>query len=265
MTLGETWYRDFWRLFQEHVRAHWAQWWDARSVPKWSELMFEFLGDMARKSGFKAQPEVRGFHAKRFDLVWKKDGESIVIEHENQHVKRALEEEVRKLAERIADLRVCISYIRPDEFPGHSFAERCRTVLEEEKSEGEFLLVLGSQDMSNPTDWVCHRFYPHTELRQELLVLASTISAKLLTDDRVRGPGVPAQRTGQSLREIVRGILAEAKQPMRHRDIVARARAAWEGEGKVAARNFAGQVWHATKAVGRVQSRGFWVIADRGR
>jgi len=177
MTLGEDWYREFWERFQPYVSAHYPQWSGTETDKKWSRFVFDFLTSMSRELRYQEQEEAPAFRSRRFDRVWRREGDTVVLEHENEHVKHALDDEVRKLAQRKGDLHICITYLPESEFPGDEYADKCKSRLDEEQFDGEFLLVLGTNEMRNPTDWVCHRISSETSLEREKIVLPSTVSA----------------------------------------------------------------------------------------
>ncbi len=177
MTLGEEWYHGFWDDFQAYVSDHPLQWKGTTTDEKWSAFMFSFLTDLAGKLGFQEEAEERAFRTKRFDRVWRRAGDTVILEHENWGVKAALDDEVPKLAERKGDLHVCVTYVPAAGFPGDEHAEKCRHVLDEEQFEGEFLLVLGTYEMRNATDWVCHRIMSETSLHVGKIILPSSVSA----------------------------------------------------------------------------------------
>lgn len=177
MTLGEEWYREFWDRFQSYVSAHLSQWNSIDSDKKWSRFVFDFLIEMSRELDFQEEEEAPAFRARRFDRVWRREGDTVVLEHENEHVKYALDDEVRKLSQRTGDLHICITYLPESEFPGDEYADKCRGRLDEEQFDGEFLLVLGTYEMRNPTDWVCHRISSETTLISEKFILPSSVSA----------------------------------------------------------------------------------------
>lgn len=171
-SLGDEWYRGFWDGFQTFVASHRKQWLETKSDKKWSRFVFDALSEQARKQGFSEKPEEATFRSKRFDRVWRRGAETtVLLEHENWGVKYVLDDEVRKLARQKGDLHVCITYVPTGSFPGTEDAARCRSVLVEERFDGEFLLVLGTNAMASPTDWVCHRFSPETTLRSDTIVL----------------------------------------------------------------------------------------------
>ena len=91
--------------------------------------MFRFLDEMAIEMNFEVSKEDTTITRKRIDMTWKnleKPGKTILIEHENQHVSVAIEEEVRKLANYRADLHVCITYVKAEEYPGKQYALETR-------------------------------------------------------------------------------------------------------------------------------------------
>lgn len=173
-TLGDIWYREFWNQFQVYVATNRPRWNVTTSDKKWSKFVFDFLTYLAEDLGYSEESEEPAFRSKRFDRVWRRDQDTIVIEHENWGIKYALKDEVRKLAQRNGDLHVCITYVPTHEFPGSGYAEECIHVLQGEGFDGEFLLILGSNEMSSPTDWVCHRISTETSLKSETIVLPTT-------------------------------------------------------------------------------------------
>ena len=173
MTLGEEWYRGFWNQYQRYFATHQAQWDSTTADKKWSRYIFDFLTSLAAELGFQEKEEEPAFRARRFDRVWRREGDTVVLEHENGGIKAALDDEIRKLAQRKGDLHVCITYLPASEFPGYEYAESCKRVLDHEMYDSEFLLILGTYDMSSPTDWVCHRIFPDRTLKAEVLVLPS--------------------------------------------------------------------------------------------
>jgi len=184
MTLGEEWYREFWRQFSAYVSSHEARWKSATNDKKWSRFMFDFLTDLAQRLDFQEQEEEPALRTRRFDRVWRRENYTVVLEHENEGVKTALRDEIPKLARRTGNLHICITYLPTLEFPGHEYAEKCKDVLEKEGFKAEFLLVLGTYEMSGPTDWVCHRIFPETTLKSKLVVLPPSSAS---SSGRVRG------------------------------------------------------------------------------
>src|SRR5436190_17291910 len=100
MTLGEEWYREFWDRFQGYVSAHPPQWNGKQGDREWSRFVFDFLTEMSQELHFQEEEEAPAFRSRRFDRVWRREGDTLVLEHENEHVKHALDDEVRKLAQR---------------------------------------------------------------------------------------------------------------------------------------------------------------------
>ena len=161
----------FWEGFHEYVRDHTIAWADTTSDAKWSKFMFDFLNELAKSLGFSAKSEVRAFGSRRFDLEWRRGNDSVVLEHENWGVKAALKDEIPKLAGKVGTLHVCITYVPAREFPGSDYVDECKRILEREGFGGELLLVLGTNDMTSQSDWVCHRIYSEPSLYSDTLVL----------------------------------------------------------------------------------------------
>jgi hypothetical protein len=173
-SLGDEWYGGFWLGIQSFAARHRKQWVETTTDKKWSRFIFEALSEQARDQSFNEKPEEMAFHSRRFDRAWRRRGDTtVLIEHENWGVKYVLGDEVIKLARQRADLHVCITYVPARRFPGNEDADKCMRVLSEERFDGEFLLVLGTDEMWSPTDWVCHRFSPQTTLRADTIVLPS--------------------------------------------------------------------------------------------
>ncbi len=208
MTLGEEWYREFWDRFQSYAATHRARYEGTTTDAKWSKFMFSFLSDMAEQLGYEQQKEEPGFGARRFDRIWRRGGDTVVLEHENWGVKYALEDEVRKLADRKGDLHVCITYLPASRFPGKEYAEQCQHILGEEGFEDEFLFVLGENDMASPTNWVCHRIVSEPTLKTDVLVLPSPSVASTRRTGRHRTRGEPGRESGW---EIMKRQLPNSK------------------------------------------------------
>jgi len=100
--------------------------------------------------------------------------------------------EVPKLAKYTAQLHVCITYVKDDDFPGDDYAVRTKDILEEMSFEGEFLLVLGTGSMNSPTDWACHQ--PNVRKRLEVTSLLLPSSVELLPTGEADGMEERAHR-----------------------------------------------------------------------
>jgi len=185
-SLGVEWYQYFWDGYLVYLKDNQISY-ELEITPKqWSNQMFGFLEEMAKDMNYHVKKEETTIKRKRFDMVWRSSDrplKTIYIEHENQNVKVALEEEVRKLANYRANLHICITYIGFDEYPGKKFALETKKILEEVGYNEEFLLVLGSENKLSPTDWVCHRLYPKKQLKSEMLVLPASIPLTIPLDD----------------------------------------------------------------------------------
>ena len=178
VSLGVEWFQYFWDGFPTYVKENHLDWNKALDYPdkKWSKMMFDFLGGLAEAMNYHVEKEVRTIKARRFDMTWtssESPRKTIVIEHENQLIDRAITEEIPKLANVRADLCVCITYTREKDYPSSQFAEQTKAILEEANFKDEFLLILGSYTLQSPTDWICFRF--NQRLAVEKLVLPSPI------------------------------------------------------------------------------------------
>ena len=218
MSLGEDWYREFWDRFPVYVSIHQVQWDGTTSDKKSSRFMFDFLTYLAQELGFQEEAEEPAFRARRFDRVWRREGDTVVLEHENWGIKAVLGDEIRKLARRTGDLHICMTYLPAAEFPGHPYVEECKRILSEERYESEFLLVLGTNNMSEPTDWVCHRIFPETSLKAEMLALPHSAPSGRTSRTRRRDRGAQRRSGWQALKRtypsshaVVRALRQAAK------------------------------------------------------
>jgi predicted transport protein len=172
------WFRYFWDGFPTYVRDNHIEWDKDSSDKEWSDTMFDFLMKLSQAMNYHAKKEEPTIRAKRFDMTWRSSDsppKTIFIEHENQLIDTAVKDEIPKLADYRADLHVCITYVRERDFPGDEFAERTRKILADVGYDDEFLLILGSDQLRSPTDWVCFRFWQHPQIDSEKLVLPSPI------------------------------------------------------------------------------------------
>ncbi|MGA2972976.1 MAG: hypothetical protein ABSE39_10230 [Candidatus Bathyarchaeia archaeon] len=143
---------------------------------RWTEAMGEVLNRVADELGYDIKRE-RG----RVDFRLYKTDQSIAVEHEND-CKGIFREELPKLLDTQADLRVLITYVSANEFSknnGENLAERVeKTVVEQISRHGdaEVLLLLnrygGRAWAKDPRSepWICYRWRRQL-VRQKLLVI----------------------------------------------------------------------------------------------
>ena len=127
-----------------------------------------FLCELAKNLGFKETKE--GVYG--VDITWEKpsEGVSVAIEHEND-IKSIWTREIPNLLKTVAPLKVLITYVDDAEFPGRDVAKRLLEYLKDANFNQEFLLILGSSSMNEPTDWIGYVYRP--ELTCHDLVLCS--------------------------------------------------------------------------------------------
>jgi hypothetical protein len=177
-TLGVEWYGLFWEGFLTDIQENNAEWEKVETEKEWSTQMFGFLEKLAEAMNYHVKKEEKNIRGGRFDMVWRSSDtptKTIYIEHENNWVSVAVKEEVQKLANYRANLHVCITYVKNDEFPGDNYAEQAKKMLEDVGYGEEFLLILGAGDFESPTDWICHRIYPSRSIAIEKVVLPSPV------------------------------------------------------------------------------------------
>lgn len=178
VSLGVEWYQFFSDGFSTYIKEKGISFEKDFSDKDWSNLMFEFLEEMAKNMNYHVNKEESTIKGSRIDMVWRSSDRpprKICIEHENQDVTIAIKEEVCKLADYKADLHVCITYVNYDEYPGSKYSLEVKSLLEGIGYNNEFLLILGSEPFNSPTDWVCHRLFQEPHLNSEMLVLPSPV------------------------------------------------------------------------------------------
>ncbi|MEM2915133.1 MAG: hypothetical protein QXH91_07025 [Candidatus Bathyarchaeia archaeon] len=164
---GEDFYKHFFCGFQEYVKKNEAKYNRTKSDAAWTEFVKDgFLGELAKKLGFKEAKE--GIYG--VDITWEKPSEGILItiEHEND-IKSVWKREIPNLLKTAAPLKVLITYVDDAEFPGESIANKLLAYLKEANFNQEFLLILGSTSMNEPTDWVGHYYRPELTCRSLIL------------------------------------------------------------------------------------------------
>lgn len=135
----------------------------------------DFLAELAKVLGFD-KIKTEGIHG--IDLHWERssDGMSIAIEHENI-IDSIWDDEVLNLLMAEAPLKILISYVKDAEFPGKAIADRLFDLLKEKDFLKEFLLILGTWSMDEPTDWTAYLFR-HELTLNNLVVCSTTLKAK---------------------------------------------------------------------------------------
>jgi hypothetical protein len=166
---GEEFYKHFFCGFQEYVEKNRNKYDRALKDAAWTRFVKDgFLGELAKNLGFKETKE--GIYA--VDLTWEEPSEGVLvaIEHEND-IKSIWNREIPNLLKTVAPLKVLITYVYDEEFPGKDVANRLLRYLKEANFNQEFLLILGSVSMNEPTDWIGYVYRP--ELTRHSLVLCS--------------------------------------------------------------------------------------------
>jgi len=138
----------------------------------WTEYIKDgFLSELAKELGFDVIKR-EGIYG--IDLTWERasDGISVAIEHEN-NVQTIWDNEVPNLLKAAAPLKVLITYVKDTEFPGRKIADKLLKVLREKNFNQDFLLILGTYSMSEPTDWIGYLYRP--ELTFQNLVFCSNM------------------------------------------------------------------------------------------
>jgi hypothetical protein len=170
--LGEEFYKHFFCRFQEYVHQNRKAYNRAEKDFEWTSFVKDgFLSELAKNLGFE-QIQKEGIYA--IDLTWEKpsEGISVVIEHEND-IKSIWKREVPNLLKTAAPLKVLITYVDDTEFPGKEIAQRLFNCLKDANFSREFLLILGSDSMKEPSDWVGFLYKP--ELTYHSVIFCSNI------------------------------------------------------------------------------------------
>ena len=169
---GEDFYKQFFCLFQEYVNRDRKKYDKTVKDSAWTSYIKDsFLSELAKELGFK-ETKREGIYA--IDLTWEKphEGISVVIEHEND-IKSIWKNEIPNLLKAAAPLKVLITYVDDAKFPGKEIASRLYKDLKEANFNQEFLLILGSFSMEEPTDWIGYLYRP--ELTYQNLIFCSNM------------------------------------------------------------------------------------------
>lgn len=169
---GEEFYKHFFCRFQDYVKADRKRYDKAVKDPEWTQYTKGgFLNEFAKALGFD-KIKTEGIHG--IDLHWERssDGMAVAIEHEN-NIDLIWDDEVPDLLRAEAPLKVLITYVKDAEFPGRSIADKLFALLKEKKFSKEFLLILGTWSMREPTDWTAYLLRPELTLKN--LVICSTM------------------------------------------------------------------------------------------
>jgi hypothetical protein len=112
MSFAEQWAKDF---FNEYDRQKIDDWWyklRKDSDPAWTNRMAEFLRSLAQRKGYQMEYEI----TTDFSFYKEKStSPSIAIEHENTYSQDIFKEELLKLLENNAPLKILITYIKKEE------------------------------------------------------------------------------------------------------------------------------------------------------
>jgi hypothetical protein len=187
MTLtGQEFYKNFFCRFQEHVKADKKGYDRTTTDPLWTAYIKDFLGKLAKDLGFNQEKHEDVY---KIDFDWKRtsDHASVAIEHENDP-KDLFKKEVPNLLNTAAHLKVLITYVSDTDFPGDDLANRLLERLKKEPAfSHEFLLILGTWSMKEPTDWIAHLYQP--EVTSKTLVFCSNML------EAEKSPGKKAWKT----------------------------------------------------------------------
>ena len=172
MLHGEEFYKNFFCKLQEHAKADRKAYDKTKTDDLWTKYLKSFLSRLAKDLGFD---EVKHEGVYKIDVDWKKssDHDSVAIELEN-NPQDIFDKEVKNLLNTAAHLKVLITYVTDTEFPGEKLAsELLRHLSKELRFDSEFLLVLGTWSMKEPTDWIAYLYRP--EITVNKLVFCSNM------------------------------------------------------------------------------------------
>jgi len=153
---GEDFYRTFYCEFYNFANSDKRRYESTDTDPKWTcYIKDEFLTTLGKKLGFCIGTK----NIFAVDLTWEdsKGTVHVAIEHENNHP-GVWKDEVPNLLRTDAPLKVLITYISEAEFPATEFSQRLLAELKKRDFNREFLLILGSYSMNEPTDWVAYLY-----------------------------------------------------------------------------------------------------------
>jgi len=188
MSLAQKWFDRFFAKFVE-IRKENPHFGFGLSKDQWTQQMKDFLKNLGKERGFEVEAEGHG----RFDQYWKRNDQTIAIEHEIDQ-KSIFESELRKLADVTADLKVLITYVRDYNFPSEPYAI-CKKIKKELDKNirqfKEFLLLIGTKSpkigernfMERETDWFARRFFVGAT-RMDILSPSRTLRAKKAWETR---------------------------------------------------------------------------------
>jgi hypothetical protein len=188
---GQEFYKNFFCRFQEYVKADRKKYDKAIGDTLWTRYVKGFLSELAKELGFN---EERHEDVYKIDSTWKRasDHASVAIEHENDP-KAIFEKEVPNLLKTAAPLKVLITYVNDTDFPGEEMTSTLlKTLREEPAFNHEFLLILGTWSMKEPTDWIGSLYRP--EVACKTLVLCSNML------EAEKSPGRKAWKTRRETR-----------------------------------------------------------------
>jgi len=154
MVSGRDWYQEFYQSYFKFPRIRRVLRGGEVKDAEWTKIMKdEFLTSLAQRIGYQV-----GQETVRVDQVWKRNGKpEVAIEHENWF--SGIWRELTNLSVVDAKLRVLITYVEDGALTWRPFrlADEVRRSLEDNKVEGEFLLLV-TDEQSN--SWVCFLFEP---------------------------------------------------------------------------------------------------------
>lgn len=162
---GEEFYKHFFCRFQDYVKADRKRYDKAVKDRDWTQyIKGGFLNELAKGLGFD-KIKTEGIHG--IDLYWERssDDMAVAIEHEN-NINLIWNDEVSDLLRTEAPLKVLITYVKDAEFPGGSIADKVSALLKKKNFNKEFLLILVTWSMKEPTDWTAYLFRRELTLKK---------------------------------------------------------------------------------------------------
>jgi len=138
------------------------------SRPKWTCIMLDQLGKLARRKHFSVDWE-----HDEIDMVWAKKARiEVAIEHEfkGDRIDKVMKGEVRNLLSLHVPLRVLIVYFRPTHFARNIVLLKRRICASWTESKGELLLIASKQKKHHAPDgnWIAYRLAPGSRIWERL-------------------------------------------------------------------------------------------------
>ncbi len=140
------------------------------SGQEWSDNMSSFLSRFALQLGYFQEWQMS---KRRYDFTWyigKGGKERVVIEHENDPYSTKASE-VPKLLKSVAPLRVLITYSNGNPRALDGLLTSTGAVIRKHwrgRTNGEFLLVVGKDQVFNPSSWIGFRWKENAGMYQWL-------------------------------------------------------------------------------------------------